>query len=335
MGIYQPPFTVTNEMILLVGRISEKTGRITERNILDARPHMRRDNRIRSIHSSLAIEANSLTLDETRSVINVHLVIGPEQEIIEVQNAYQAYEQIPSIDPYSEMDLLHIHGIMTNHLVAESGQYRHGNEGVFSGDTCIFMAPPPNMVPELMQSLFSWMQENKNKIHPLILSSVFHYEFVFIHPFSDGNGRMARLWQTVLLARWNDVFQYIPLESQIQSFQEGYYDAISECPKNGNSDVFIIFMLKRIDELLEDVLKTRPLTGNDEAVRVARLLNCMEAGNEYSAAELMFFLGLKSRKTFRENYLQPAMAQGTVKMTDPEHPRNRNQKYFRFCDGHR
>ena len=126
----------------------------------------------------------------------------------------------------------------------------------------------------------------------------------------------------------NDAFQYIPLESQIQSFQEGYYDAISECHKNGNSDAFIIFMLKRIDELLEDVLKTRPLTGNDEAVRVARLLNCMEAGKEYSAAELMLFLGLKSRKTFRENYLQPAMAQGTVKMTDPEHPRNRNQKYF-------
>ena len=315
---------------MLVSSISENIGRITEKNILDAKPHLRRDNRIRSIHSSLAIEANSLSLDETRSVIDGKLVAGPEKEIREVQNAYLAYEQIPAIHPYSEKDLLRIHGILTNDIIAESGIYRHGNEGVFSGDQCIFMAPPPNLVPELMRSLFSWMRSGQTQIHPLILSSVFHYEFVFIHPFSDGNGRMARLWQTVLLYQWNPVFQYIPLESQIQSFQQGYYDAIAACHRNGNSDVFILFMLKRIDEILKTTLKAGKISSNDEEGRVAKLLSVMEQEQTYSAAELMLLLGLKSRKAFRENYLKPGMALGKVAMTEPEHPRIRNQRYIRL-----
>ncbi len=329
MEDYQPPFTINNEMLLLVSSISENVGRISEKNILDSRPHLRRDNRIRSIHSSLAIEANSLSLDEIRSVISGQQVAGPEKEIREVQNAYRAYEQITVMDPYAEKDLLRIHGIMTEKIVPESGIYRHGNEGVFSGDVCIFMAPPPEMVPELMRSLFSWMCSHHQQIHPLILSSVFHYEFVFIHPFTDGNGRMARLWQTALLYEWNPIFQYIPLESQIQSFQQGYYDAISACHQKGNSDEFILFMLKRIDEILKMILRAEKAESNDETDRIARLLSQMEPGQSYSAAELMLRLGLRSRKSFRENYLKPAMALHKIKMTDPDHPRNRNQKYIR------
>ena len=330
MDNYQPPFTVNNEMLMLVSRISENIGRIAERNALNTKPHLKRDYRIRSIHSSLAIEANSLTLEETRAVIDGNPVIGPEKEIREVQNAYKAYEQIPAIDPYKESDLLHTHKIMMDQIIADSGNYRHGNEGVFNGDVCVFMAPPPDMVPELMRQLFTWMKENKGKIHPLILSSVFHYEFVFIHPFSDGNGRMARLWQTSLLYRWKDIFQYIPLESQIQNFQDGYYQAISECHKNGNSDVFILFMLQRIDEILMHMLSEESLTGNDQLARTARLLSLMENRREYTAMELMQLLHLKSRRGLQGNYLHPAIETGKIQMTDPEHPRSKNQKYKRL-----
>ena len=192
------------------------------------------------------------------------------------------------------------------------------------------MAPPPDMVPEMMQQLFLWMKQNKGRIHPLILSSVFHYEFVFIHPFSDGNGRMARLWQTAILYRWKEIFQYIPLESQIQNFQDDYYDAIAKCHRNGNSDVFILFMLRRIDEILSDILAEESLAGCGQESRVRKLLSCMEKGREYTALELMRILGMKSRKAFRENYLHPAIKNQKIQMTDPEHPRSKNQKYRRI-----
>lgn len=324
--MYQPPFTISGEMLLLVSSISEKIGRISERRAEEAKPHLRRDNRIRSIHSSLAIEANSLSLEEVRAVIDGKAVVGTAGEILEVQNAYRAYEEIPKIDPYSEEDLLRVHGILTGGMIRESGQYRHGNEGVFSGGECIFAAPPPKIVPTLMHDLFSWMFVSREKVHPLILSSIFHYEFVFIHPFSDGNGRMARLWQTALLSEWNEQFLYMPIESQIQKFQQGYYDAIADCNRNGRPDEFIVFMLMRIDEAIESMLGEARTSINDEEGRIARLIRQMLPGQSYSAAELLSLLGLKSRKTFRANYLQPAMRQGRIRMTDPEHPRSSRQK---------
>ena len=228
MQNYKPPFTITNKMLDYVSSISEKVGKIKSHSQLDTRPHLRRNNRIKSIHSSLKIEANSLSLSEVRDVINGRIVLGDMQEIQEVKNAYLAYEQIEKINPYSLDDLKKIHGVMTAGIVHESGNFRKGEEGVFSGDSCIFVAPPPNMVPELMENLFIWMTENREVVHPLILSAVFHYEFVFIHPFADGNGRMARLWHTVLLYQWRDIFEYIPLESQIEKFQSEYYDAIAK-----------------------------------------------------------------------------------------------------------
>ena len=189
-------------MLNLIADIMEKLGKLDTFHNLSKMPVLRRNNRINSIHSSLAIEANSLTLDEVKDVINGKMVIGPEREIREVQNAYKAYEMINDLNPYSILDLKKAHEVMTHLTVTESGEFRKGNEGVFDDDVCIFIVPKPELVPSLMQNLFDWMKKSKDKIHPLILSSVFHYEFVFIHPFSDGNGRIARLWQNVILTKW-------------------------------------------------------------------------------------------------------------------------------------
>ena len=218
MGEYKPPFKITNEILSYVSSISEKIGRITAIGNLEAKPHLRKNNRIRSIHSSLKIEANSLSLGQVRDIINGKTVLGAQKEIQEVKNAYAAYERFSEIDPYSIEDLKKFHGILTKYVVDESGDFRKGEEGVFNGDQCIFMAPPAMLVPQLMDELFCWMKEAQNDVHPLILSCVFHYEFVFIHPFADGNGRMARLCQTAILSKWKPVFEYIPIESQIEKF---------------------------------------------------------------------------------------------------------------------
>ena len=218
---YKPPFTITNAILKYVASISEKLGKLNTVQSLENKPHLRKNNRIKSIHASLKIEANSLSLVQVRDVINGKLVLGEQKEIQEVKNAYAAYEKLAEIDPYSINDLKHYHGIMAKYLVDEAGEFRSSEEGVFSGERCIFMAPPARLVPQLMRDLFEWMKSAKNEVHPLILSSVFHYEFVFIHPFTDGNGRMARLWHTALLAKWKPILEYIPIESQIEKFQEG------------------------------------------------------------------------------------------------------------------
>ena len=220
MGEYKPPFTITNKILSYVSSISEKIGRITATSNLETKPHLRRNNKIKSIHSSLKIEANSLTLGQVRDVINGKVVLGEQKEIQEVKNAYAAYERLSKIDPYSIRHLKQFHGIMAKYLVEEAGEFRSGEEGVFNGDQCIFMTPPARLIPQLMNELFEWMKESQGEVHPLILSSVFHYEFVFIHPFSDGNGRMARLWHTAILAKWKPVFEFIPIESQIEKFQD-------------------------------------------------------------------------------------------------------------------
>lgn len=257
MENYTPPFQVNNKMLSLVADISEKLGKISASDSLSAKPHLRRNNRIRSIHSSLRIEANSLELEQVRDVIDGRAVLGERREIQEVKNAYAAYDLIQEIDPYSIDDLKRIHKVMMKYLIDFAGEFRPGEEGVFDGDKCIFMAPPANLVPGLMEQLFSWMKraDEDKSVHPLIMAAVFHYEFVFIHPFADGNGRMARLWHTAILSKWQPIFEYVPLESQIERFQDEYYNAISSCHANGNSDVFIEFILARIDEILSEVIE--------------------------------------------------------------------------------
>ncbi len=251
---YEPPFIITNSMLVLVSEISQKLGELGVYRKLESKPNLRRNNRIRSVHSSLKIEAISLSEGEVRAILNDRIVLGPQKEIQEVKNAFSAYDMLEDVNPYSLDDLKKVHGVMTYLTVEESGVFHKGAEGVFDGDRCIFMAPPAEMVNELMSDLFGWMEVNKDTVHPLILSSVFHYEFVFIHPFSDGNGRMARLWQTALLSNWNPVFRYIPIESRIAGFQEDYYSAINNCNASGDSTEFIEFMLERINGILDEVL---------------------------------------------------------------------------------
>ena len=326
MERYEPPFEITNRMLNCVSSISEKLGRIETRRTLERQPHLRRNNRIQSVHSSLKIEANSLSLDSVRDVLNAREVIGPAKEIQEVKNAFAGYDQIDAVDPYSLDDLLRLHGVMTRLTVEESGVFRSGAEGVYRGGVCIHIAPPPEMVPLLMRQLFDWIAARRGEIHPLILSSVFHYEFVFIHPFRDGNGRMARLWQTALLSRWNPLFEYIPIESQIERFQDGYYDAIAVSTSEGSATVFVEFMLDRIDEVLDRVI-AQEHGGQTEQVK--RLLAAMEYDTPYTAEALMRLLGLKSRDALRNNYLNPAIEEGLIQMTVPDKPTSRNQRYIK------
>ena len=296
MSGYIPLYTISNKMLELVSEISEKVGRIASHKELESKPHLRRNNRIRSIHSSLKIEANSLSLNDVRDVINGHLVLDDQKEIQEVQNAYVAYEKIPEIDPTSISDLKRIHGILTYRTARESGIFRKGDEGV---------------------------------IHPLILSAIFHYEFVFIHPFADGNGRMARLWHTVLLYRWRSVFEYIPLESQIERFQNEYYDAIAVCHTKGNSDIFIEFMLNMINQILDEVILQVNRSNSEVSEYVKRMLAVMEYDVPYTSNSIMEALGLKSKETLRNNYINPAMELGLIKMTLPDKPNSRNQRYVK------
>lgn len=329
MSGYIPPYTISNKMFELVSEISEKVGRITSHKELESKPHLRRNNRIRSIHSSLKIEANSLSLSDVRDVINGHLVLGDQKEIQEVKNAYVAYEKIPEIDPTSISDLKRIHGILTYRTARESGVFRKGDEGVLSGSECIFVDPPPHMVNELMRDLMQWVKENEGVIHPLILSAIFHYEFVFIHPFADGNGRMARLWHTVLLYRWRSVFEYIPLESQIERFQNEYYDAIAVCHTKDNSDIFIEFMLDMINQILDEVVLQVNRSNSEVSEYVKRMLAVMEYEVPYTSNSIMEALGLKSKETLRKNYINPAMELGLIKMTLPDKPNSRNQRYVK------
>ncbi len=329
MSGYIPPYTISNKMFELVSEISEKVGRITSHKELESKPHLRRNNRIRSINSSLKIEANSLSLSDVRDVINGHLVLGDQKEIQEVKNAYVAYEKIPEIDPTSISDLKRIHGILTYRTARESGVFRKGDEGVLSGSECIFVAPPPHMVNELMRDLMQWVKENEGVIHPLILSAIFHYEFVFIHPFADGNGRMARLWHTVLLYRWRSVFEYIPLESQIERFQNEYYDAIAVCHTKDNSDIFIEFMLDMINQMLDEVVLQVNRSNSEVSEYVKRMLAVMEYEVPYTSNSIMEALGLKSKETLRKNYINPAMELGLIKMTLPDKPNSRNQRYVK------
>ena len=317
-------------MLELVASISEKVGKISSHKELESKPHLRRNNRIQSIHSSLKIEANSLSLSEVRDVINGQVVLGSQKEIQEVKNAYNAYGQIEDINPFSITDLKKVHGIMTYLVVEESGMFRKGEEGVFSGDKCIFVAPPPQMVPELMNNLFSWMKKNKDTVHPLIMSAVFHYEFVFIHPFADGNGRMARLWHTVLLYNWRSVFEYIPLESRIEEFQEEYYDVIAKCHIKGNSDLFIEFILQQTDQILDDIIIRIDQSNSDMSEYVKKMMDCMEYDTPYTANSIMMQLGLKSKETFRKNYMNPAIELGLVQMTLPDKPNSKNQRYVKI-----
>lgn len=250
----KPPFEITNAMIDRVAEIAELVGRLSSSQ-LSGSPTLRRANRIRTIHGSLAIEQNTLTLEQVTAVLNGQQVLAPPKDIAEVKNAYEIYERLDDLDPYSVDDLLAAHEVMTRGLLDESGVFRTRPVGVVDGEGHVLhFGTLPLYVPGLVTELLDWAKTSD--VHMLIRSCVFHYEFELIHPFADGNGRVGRLWHTLLLSRWNPAFAWLPVESIIHDRQEAYYSAINASNDAGESTVFIEFMLDAIQASLTDAIKT-------------------------------------------------------------------------------
>ena len=251
----KPPFEITNAMIDHVAEIAELVGRLTSTNQLSANPTLRRTNRIRTIHGSLAIEQNTLTLEQVTAVLNGKQVLAPPKDIAEVKNAYDIYERLDELDPYSVDDLLTAHSIMTRGLVDESGVFRSKPVGVVDQEWHILhFGTLPQYVPDLVMELLDWVKNSD--VHMLIRSCVFHYEFELIHPFADGNGRVGRLWHTLLLSKWNPAFAWLPVEPMIHARQPEYYAAINASNDAGESTVFIEFVLSAIKASLMDAIDT-------------------------------------------------------------------------------
>ena len=249
----KPPFEITNTIIDSVAEIAELVGRLTSTNQLSSNPTLRRSNRIRTIHGSLAIEQNTLSLEQVTAVLNGKHVLAPPKDIAEVKNAYEIYERLDELDPYSVDDLLTAHGIMTRELVDESGMFRTRPVGVVDQEgRVLHFGTLPQYVPDLVMELLDWVKNSD--VHMLIRSCVFHYEFELIHPFADGNGRVGRLWHTLLLSKWNPAFAWLPVESIIHDRQEEYYAAINASNAAGESTVFIECMLSAIKASLIDAI---------------------------------------------------------------------------------
>lgn len=318
---YQPPYKLTDEILSLVAQISEAVGRFAELSLDETALRLRRTNRIRTVTGSLAIEGNTLSETQISAILEGKQVVAPAKEIVEARNALDSYAQIENLDPLEEDDLLAAHQMMMAGLIETVGSYRSDGVGVMSGETVIHMAPPASQVPRLMSDLFAWIK--KTDIHPLLSSSIFHYELEFIHPFADGNGRLGRLWQTLLLYRWRPLMADLPVESVVYRYQSAYYQALSQSTKKSDCAPFIHFMLERVKEALE--IRNTPKVSPYVTPEVKRLLEVLEG--EMSAQQLMLAMGLKDEKHFRQQYRQPALSAGMIEMTQPDKPRSSKQQY--------
>ncbi|MGI6409045.1 MAG: Fic family protein [Thiopseudomonas sp.] len=335
MASYAPPLTITPHILNRVAGISEQLGRFAERKQQAQALRLRRANRIRTIQGSLAIEGNSLSLEQITAVLEGRPVIAPPREVQEVKNALAVYERFPEFDPQLEADLLHAHKQLMLGLMDETGCYRSGGVGVMSGKQVIHMAPPASQVSRLMSELFAWLQTTEQ--HPLIASAVFHYEFEFIHPFADGNGRMGRLWQSLILAKWNPIFAHLPVESLVHQQQQAYYAAIAQSTAAVDCAPFVEFMLDAIwQALLEgigqeaagegQVRLESQLESRLESKLAARLLLCL-AKSELGKAEMARELGHQSVSGELHKQVRRLVELGVIAMTLPDKPSSRLQKY--------
>lgn len=285
-------------------------------------PHLRRENRIRTIQASLSIENNTLSLEQVTAVINGKRVLGHPREIQEVRNAFSAYEEMDKWNPASLDDLLSAHRILMAALVDEPGAFRSGGVGIYRGNQLVHMAPPASQVSRLLSDLLNWFHLTEE--HPLVTSCIFHYELEFIHPFSDGNGRIGRLWQTLILRDWKPLMAYLPVETVVRDHQQEYYRVLTEADTLADITPFIEFMLRA---LLEAIQETATDQVNDQVTdQVARLLKKI-GKNEQSASDLMRAIGLSHRPTFRKNYLKPALEAGWIELTHPDSLRSPMQRY--------
>ena len=300
--MYIPPFTVSTEAINLIAEISAQIERYAIRLEQTDGLLLRKANRIKTIHSSLAIEGNTLSEGDVRDIIDGKNVVAPIKQIQEVKNAIATYELYPKLDPFSVKDLLKAHGIMMQALVNDAGQFRRGGVGVYSENGLVHMAPPAERVPLLMNDLFAWLKSSKDNL--LIRSCVFHYEFEFIHPFIDGNGRMGRLWQSLILGKLHPLFEHLPVENMVYSNQQSYYDAITASTNAGQSGPFIDFMLREIYNTLK-AHKGEPLPADDEefgvkfgvkfGVNEKKVLQLLASNPELSVGDIAERVGLSKR----------------------------------------
>ncbi len=314
---YQPSFTITPIMLDLISRISEKLGRMEEVGSMGISPLLRKINRIKTLTGTLQIEGNTLDEEKITALLEGKRVIGSEQEITEAQNAIKVYEKLKQFSYDSLEDLLCAHKMLMHGLVEAPGELRHVNVRVG-----VYIAPPFERVDSLMADLFAWLQETD--LHPLIVSSVFHYEFEFIHPFEDGNGRIERLWQTLILYRWREVFAYLPLESIVREKQKAYYEAIEAATQEGESTPFVEFMLEAIWQTFQTTPQDTPqVTPQDE--RLQKVLDFCVVPR--SRREIQEYLRMKDRKHFKAVVLDVLLNEGKLEMTLPEKPQSPKQRY--------
>ena len=324
---YKPPYHMTDKMNQYISNIMKVVGQLEVVGNLDNQPELRKLNHISAIQSSLSIEGNTLSRQQISDVMNDRIVYGSLKELQEAKNAIEVYQQMMDINPYDINDLLKYHGIMTKALIDDFGHFRKGQVGVYQGDKILHLAPSADRVPHLINQLFDYL--NHFTEHFLIKSCVFHFEFEFIHPFSDGNGRMGRLFQTCLLSKNEPVFSAISIETIVKERQQAYYQTLQNCQRDGESTEFIEFML---DAILEAIRRTYNQVREGyflSSIQVKKMMNLMEDGIPYTTLELMDELGMKSRASFKKNYMDPAIKEGFVRMTIPEKPNSRNQRYIK------
>lgn len=310
--MYKPPFTVSAKAINLIAKISSQLERYAIRMEQEDTLRLRRANRIKTIHSSLAIEGNTLSEGEVQAVLEGKKVVAPLKEIQEVKNAIKTYELYPKLNPFSIPDLLLAHGTMMAGLVDETGMFRKGGVGVFDGDKPIHIAPPADRVRDLMSDLFRWLENADD--HLLIRSCVFHYEFEFIHPFADGNGRIGRLWQSLILGRLNPIFEHLPVENMVYSNQQAYYHAINRSSDLGDSGPFIDFMLEEIlNALVGHQGKSNADIADEKGLNFQqqRVLGYLRADRHTTAAKIAADLNMSARQI--ERMLADMKAKGIIR----------------------
>lgn len=280
----KPPYKITPDILKMVSSVSECVGQINANFLDKPSPQLRKKNRIKTIHASLSIEGNTLTEDQISTVMESNRVVGPVKDVREVLNAIQVYDQLGTCDPTSVKSLLKAHETLMDGLVADNGSFRKQGVGIMAGDRMAHMAPPAKNVPHLMNDLFAYLRSSEEI--GLIKSCVFHYEFEFIHPFSDGNGRMGRLWQTLILMKEQPLFEFIPFENVIHRTQSEYYRALAQSDKAGHSTAFIEYMLHVIHETLRDMLHFKGKTMNSEE-RLAYFTQTWDRGSAFSRKAYM------------------------------------------------